>query len=53
MKAWLLSDFGFQNLQLAEIPTPTPKENEVLIKVAGVSLNFRDKAILDGMYDLR
>ena len=51
MKAWLLADFGLDNLKLGETQTPTPKENEVLIKVSAVSLNFRDKAIVDGIYE--
>lgn len=51
MNAWLLKDFGLDNLQLGEVPTPTPKEDEVLIKVSAVSLNFRDKAIVDGIYE--
>jgi NADPH:quinone reductase-like Zn-dependent oxidoreductase len=51
MKAWLLEDFGLDNLKLGETQTPTPKENEVLIKVSAVSLNFRDKAIVDGIYE--
>ncbi|MHC5727898.1 MAG: zinc-dependent alcohol dehydrogenase family protein, partial [Nostoc sp.] len=51
MKAWLLDNFGLDNLRLGEVPTPAPKENEVLIKVSAVSLNFRDKAIVDGIYE--
>jgi len=51
MKAWLLHGFGLKNLQLGETRNPTPKAGEVLIKVAAVSLNFRDKAIVDGIYE--
>lgn len=51
MKAWLLKDFGLKNLHLEEVPTPTPKPGELLIKVGAVSLNFRDKAIVDGIYE--
>ena len=50
MKAWLLKDFGLNHLSIEEVPTPQPMENEILIKVSAVSLNFRDKAILDGIY---
>lgn len=50
MKAWQLKDFGLENLALGEAPTPTPKAGEVLIRVAAVSLNFRDKAIVEGFY---
>ena len=51
MKAWQLDNFGLDNLRLGETPTPTPKDDEVLIKVSAVSLNFRDKAIVDGIYE--
>ncbi len=51
MKAWLLNDFGLDNLDLGETPTPDPKAGELLIKVGAVSLNFRDKAIVDGIYE--
>ncbi|UPG93874.1 zinc-dependent alcohol dehydrogenase family protein [Luteibacter aegosomatissinici] len=51
MKAWLLNDFGLDNLQPGETPTPTPKPGELLVKVGAVSLNFRDKAIVDGIYE--
>ena len=51
MKAWLLKDFGLNNLQLEEIPTPVPKAGELLVKVGAVSLNYRDKAIVEGFYE--
>lgn len=51
MKAWLLNDFGLDNLTLGETPTPEPKPGELLVKVGAVSLNFRDKAIVDGIYE--
>ncbi len=51
MKAWLLQDFGLDNLVQGEVETPVPKAGELLIKVGAVSLNFRDKAIVDGIYE--
>jgi len=51
MKAWLLKDFGLDNLVLDETHTPEPKAGELLVKVGAVSLNFRDKAIVDGIYE--
>lgn len=51
MKAWLLKDFGLENLHLEEVPTPAPQPGELLVKVGAVSLNFRDKAIVDGIYE--
>jgi NADPH:quinone reductase-like Zn-dependent oxidoreductase len=51
MKAWQLKDFGLNNLELGDVPTPAPRPGELLVKVGAVSLNFRDKAIVDGMYE--
>ncbi|MGY2221388.1 zinc-dependent alcohol dehydrogenase family protein [Pseudomonas gingeri] len=51
MKAWLLNDFGLDNLILGETPAPVPQAGELLVKVGAVSLNFRDKAIVDGIYE--
>jgi len=51
MKAWLLKDFGLNNLELGEVATPVPLPGELLVKVGAVSLNFRDKAIVDGIYE--
>ena len=51
MKAWLLKDFGLSNLQLSQVTTPVPQAGELLVKVGAVSLNFRDKAIVDGIYE--
>lgn len=51
MKAWQLHAFGLDNLTLDTVTIPTPGANDVLIKVGAVSLNFRDKAIVDGIYE--
>lgn len=51
MKAWLLKDFGLHNLQPGDVATPVPQPGELLVKVGAVSLNFRDKAIIDGIYE--
>lgn len=50
MRAWMLDDFGFENLNLHEIPTPDPAAGQLLIKVSAASLNYRDKALVDGIY---
>lgn len=51
MKAWLLKDFGLENLVQGETETPVPQAGELLVKVGAVALNFRDKAIVDGIYE--
>jgi NADPH:quinone reductase-like Zn-dependent oxidoreductase len=50
MKAWQLKDFGIENLVLEEVATPEPGPDEILVKVSAVSLNYRDKAIVAGLY---
>jgi NADPH:quinone reductase-like Zn-dependent oxidoreductase len=46
MKAWLLSGFGLDNLQLGEAPTPAPRQGEVLIQVSAVSLNSSKRGVI-------
>ncbi|WP_205826920.1 zinc-dependent alcohol dehydrogenase family protein [Mesorhizobium zhangyense] len=48
MKRWQLPSFGLKNLELAEAPVPGPGSNELLIRVAAVSLNYRDKLVVEG-----
>jgi NADPH:quinone reductase-like Zn-dependent oxidoreductase len=50
MRAWTLADFGFDNLDLREVDTPTPGPNDLLVQVSAVSLNYRDKALVEGDY---
>ena len=51
MKAWELVKFGPEkNLRMVERPVPTPGPGEVLVRVHAVSLNFRDKVLLEGTY---
>jgi NADPH:quinone reductase-like Zn-dependent oxidoreductase len=51
MKAWRLGAFGIDHLKLDEVNVPAPGPNDLLIRVGAVSLNFRDKALIDGYYD--
>ncbi len=49
MKAIVYEKYGGPgNLQLKEVPTPTPKDDEVLIKVYAVSINDWDHGLLCG-----
>ncbi|AJY75534.1 zinc-dependent alcohol dehydrogenase family protein [Paenibacillus beijingensis] len=50
MKAWQKHHFGLENLKLVDIPIPKPGPKQLLIRVKSVSLNYRDKAIVDGVY---
>ena len=48
MKVWQLSSFGLENLALVNQPIPRPGPNELLVRVAAVSLNYRDKLVIQG-----
>jgi NADPH:quinone reductase-like Zn-dependent oxidoreductase len=51
MKAWELVKFGPEkNLRLVERPVPVPGPGEVLVRVHAVSLNYRDKVLVEGIY---
>jgi len=51
MKAWALQGFGRQNLKMVDVPVPEPTANEVLVRVSAVSLNYRDKLVVEGLYN--
>ena len=51
MKAFQLDGFGRENLHMVEQDIPEPNSNQVLIRVGAVSLNFRDKLLVDGAYN--
>ncbi|WP_207423897.1 zinc-dependent alcohol dehydrogenase family protein [Desertivirga brevis] len=49
MKAIQLEQFGIQNLQLREIPTPQIGANEVLVRTTAVSLQYLDLVVVEGV----
>lgn len=52
MKRWEMDGVGRSRLELREVLKPTPKPGEVLVKVAAVSLNYRDKMMIENGRDL-
>nr|GAT57163.1 alcohol dehydrogenase superfamily protein [Mycena chlorophos] len=50
MLAYAVPQTGFDNLALVEVPLPTLKANEVLVKIKAVSLQFRDLMVTSGTY---
>ncbi|WP_373565313.1 MULTISPECIES: zinc-dependent alcohol dehydrogenase family protein [Paraburkholderia] len=42
MGQWVLREAGAHNLRLEEKPMPTPGAGEIVVRVAAVSLNYRD-----------
>jgi NADPH:quinone reductase-like Zn-dependent oxidoreductase len=49
MKQWITNFSGLANLKQEVVPVPEPQENEVLVKISAVSLNFRD---VEGEYKI-
>ncbi|HEX9447420.1 MAG TPA: NAD(P)-dependent alcohol dehydrogenase [Dongiaceae bacterium] len=47
MRSWVMSGFGRSNLSLAAQAIPQPGPGEVLVKVAAVSLNYRDRLVVE------
>ncbi|MBO9709349.1 MAG: NAD(P)-dependent alcohol dehydrogenase [Caulobacter sp.] len=47
MKRWTLNGHGRDHLTLAEVPIPAPGPGEVLVKVSALSLNYRDKMVIE------
>ncbi|MFL5341078.1 MAG: NAD(P)-dependent alcohol dehydrogenase [Gemmataceae bacterium] len=45
--------FGFENLKLADRPTPTPGPGQVLVDMRAWSLNYRDLLVVTGQYNPR
>jgi len=50
MKHWQLTGFGADRLLRNESEIPTPGPHELLVRVAAVSLNYRDRLVLDGSF---
>ena len=47
MRRWEIDTVGRENLALRSAPIPEPRPGEVLVKVAAVALNYRDKMVLE------
>lgn len=47
MKQWTITtaEKGFDGLEYHDVPVPKVGENDVLIKITGASLNYRDLII--------
>jgi NADPH:quinone reductase-like Zn-dependent oxidoreductase len=51
MKVWQISEFGIEQLSLAERPEGRPGRGEILVRVHAVSLNYRDLLTVGGRYN--
>src|SRR5260370_2664751 len=52
MKSWLLENTGRERISLDNINEPKPGPGQILVRTTAVSLNFRDKLIIEGSYPL-
>ncbi|GAB7353071.1 hypothetical protein MBLNU459_g3620t1 [Dothideomycetes sp. NU459] len=50
MRQWTTGQDGLENLKLQTSSLPEPGENEVLVKIHAVSLNYRDTEVCMGLY---
>ena len=46
----IVGAFGLDHLKLIDRPMPEPRHSEVVIRVAAVSLNYRDMDMVLGTY---
>ena len=47
MKRWTMDTLGRDHLAMATAPVPEPAPGQVLVKVSAVSLNYRDKLVIE------
>ncbi len=53
MKAAVLKAAGLDNLEIVDLPEPTPGPGEVLVRINAASLNYRDLLTFQGGYGSR
>ncbi|MBO1081636.1 NAD(P)-dependent alcohol dehydrogenase [Roseomonas sp. 573] len=47
MRRWEIDAIGREHLRLRDVPVPVPGPCEVLVRVAAVGLNYRDKMVIE------
>lgn len=47
MRRWETDAIGREKLELRSVPIPSPGPRQVLVKVAAVALNYRDKMVIE------
>ena len=51
MRAWQISSFGIDSLELAQRIDRAPGPGEVQVKIRAVSFNYRDQMMIKGLYN--
>ena len=51
MKAYQVSEFGIDKLEVVDRPMPEPARGEVLVRFRAASLNYRDFMVVSGTYN--
>ncbi|KAK3400345.1 hypothetical protein B0T20DRAFT_391867 [Sordaria brevicollis] len=51
VQQWHTLEDGFDNVIRGTAPMPNPGENEVLVEIKAVSLNYRDTEVVNGEYN--
>ena len=47
MMRWAMDGVGRHRLALGRVAVPVPADSEILVRVAAVSLNYRDKLVIE------
>jgi NADPH:quinone reductase-like Zn-dependent oxidoreductase len=47
MKRWTMDTIGRDHLAMTSAPIPEPAPGEILVEVAAVALNYRDKLVIE------
>lgn len=50
MKQWESAQDGLENLKQTRVSVPRPSDNEVLVEISTVALNYRDTEVCMGLY---
>ena len=51
MRSYVFSEFGKNPVKMTEGDVPEPADDEVLLQMKAVSLNFRDLLMIEGLYN--
>src|SRR5262245_65950055 len=50
MNVWELREYGLSALAQTERPAPSPGPHELLVRIGAVSLNYRDRLVMEGRF---